>query len=205
VVSKLTSAGFVIDRKRLRRACVVLTVALGLASSVGATTYLPVTFQELVTEADVIFVGDVVDVRPYMLRTRNGTIVKTRVTFRIGDALYGTTSIVEVFDFLGGEVDGIGMAVEGMPKFGVGDRRVVFARRRPSLNPIVGFTQGLLRVQRDGTGVDRIVTLEGLSLVRPESIGSPASSLRLQPQASTMTLSDLRGRIVSALVEAHRR
>jgi hypothetical protein len=193
VVSKLTaSVGFVIDRKRLRRACVVLAVALGLTSSVGATTYLPVTFQELVTEADVIFVGDVVDLRPYVLRTRTGTIVKTRVTFRVADALYGTTSILEVFDFLGGEADGIGMAVEGMPKFAVGDRRVVFARRKASLNPIVGFTQGLLRVQRDGNGVDRIVT-------------APASSLRLQPQASTMTLSDLRGRIVSALVEAHRR
>jgi hypothetical protein len=193
VVSKLTtSVGFVIDRKRLRRASVVLAVALGLTSSVGATTYLPVTFQELVTEADVIFVGDVVDLRPYVLRTRTGTIVKTRVTFRVADALYGTTSILEVFDFLGGEADGIGMAVEGMPKFAVGDRRVVFARRKPSLNPIVGFTQGLLRVQRDGNGVDRIVT-------------APASSLRLQPQASTMTLSDLRGRIVSALVEAHRR
>lgn len=193
MVSKLTtSVCFVIDRKRLRRASVVLTVALGLTSSAGATTYLPVTFQELVTEADVIFVGDVVDLRPYVLRTRTGTIVKTRVTFRVADALYGTTSILEVFDFLGGEADGIGMAVEGMPKFAVGDRRVVFARRKPSLNPIVGFTQGLLRVQRDGNGVDRIVT-------------APASSLRLQPQASTMTLSDLRGRIVSALVEAHRR
>ena len=192
MVSKLTtSVCFVIDRKRLRRACVVFAVALGLTSSVGATTYLPVTFQELVTEADVIFVGDVVDLRPYVLRTRTGTIVKTRVTFRVADALYGTTSILEVFDFLGGEADGIGMAVEGMPKFAVGDRRVVFARRKPSLNPIVGFTQGLLRVQRDGNGVDRVVTL--------------ASSLRLQPQASTMTLSDLRSQIVSALVEAHRR
>jgi hypothetical protein len=193
VVSKLTTnVCFVIDRKRLRRACVVLAVALGLTSSVGATTYLPVTFQELVTEADVIFVGDVVDLRPYVLRTRTGTIVKTRVTFRVADALYGTTSILEVFDFLGGEADGIGMAVEGMPKFAVGDRRVVFARRKPSLNPIVGFTQGLLRVQRDANGVDRIVT-------------PPASNLRLQPQASTMTLSDLRSQIVSALVEAHRR
>jgi len=196
-----------VDRqnKCLRHACVLLTVALGLTSSVGATTYLPVTFQELVTEADVIFVGDVVDVRPYMLRTRAGTIVKTRVTLRVADPLYGTTSIVEVFDFFGGEADGIGMAVEGMPKFAVGDRRVVFARRKPSINPIVGFTQGLLRVRRDGNGVDRVVTLEGLPLVRPESIGSPASGLRLLPQASTMTLADLRGRIVSALEEVHRR
>ena len=153
----------------------------------------------------MIFVGDVVDVRPYTLRTRSGRIVKTRVTFQVADPLYGTTSIIEVFDFLGGEADRIGMAVEGMPTFAVGDHRVVFARRKAAINLIVGFTQGLLRIGRDGDAVDRVITLEGLSLVRPESIGSPASSLRLLPQRSTMTLSELRGRIVAALVEAHKR
>jgi len=190
--------------ERLRRACAFVVLTLGLTLPVGATTYLPVTFQQLVTEADVIFVGDVVDIRPFVLRSRSGAIVKTRVTFQVADPIYGTTSIVEVFDFLGGEAEGIGMAVEGMPRFAVGDRRLVFARRKPGINPIVGFTQGLLRIARDGNGVDRVLTLEGWTLVRPGSIGSPASSLRLLPQTSTMSLSDFRTRIVSALVEAHK-
>ena len=192
------------DRKRLWRACAFLTLALALASSVSATTYLPVTFGELVSQADLIFVGNVVDVRPYLLRTRTGTLVKTRVTFRVDDAVYGTSSLVEVFDFLGGEADGYGLAVEGMPKFAVGDREVVFARRKASINPIVGFTQGLLRVRRDAGGVDRIFTLEGRSLMRPETIGSPASGLRMAPESS-MTLSDFRSRIVMALTEARKR
>ena len=192
------------DRKRLWRACAFLTVALALASSVSATTYLPVTFGELVSQADLIFVGNVVDVRPYLLRTRTGTLVKTRVTFRVDDALFGTSSLVEVFDFLGGEADGYGLAVEGMPKFAIGDREVVFARRKASINPIVGFTQGLLRVRRDAGGVDRIFTLEGRSLMRPESIGSPVSGLRMAPESS-MALSDFRSRIVTALAEARKR
>jgi hypothetical protein len=190
---------------KMRLWCAFLTVALVFTSSAGATTYLPVTFQDLVSQADVIFVGDVVDVRPFTLRTRTGTLVKTRVTFRVDDAVYGTTSLVEVFDFLGGEADGYGLAVEGMPRFAVGDRQVVFAHRKASINPIVGFTQGLLRVRRDSGGVDRVLTFEGLSLIRPESIGSPASGVRMAPESSAMTLAEFRSRIVTALAEARKR
>jgi hypothetical protein len=180
------------DTTRLWCACAFLAVAFA-GTPVGATTYLPITFHELIAEADVIFIGDVVDVRPYTLRTQTGTLVKTRVTFRVNDALYGTNSIVEVLDFLGGEADGLGMAVEGMPKFAVGDRRVVFARRKGSINPIVGFTQGLLRIGRDNTGVDRVFTLDALSGRREAS------------QFPAMALTDFRTRVVTALAEAHKR
>lgn len=195
----------VTDCKRLWRACAFLTLALGLTASARATTYLSVTFQDLVSQADVIFVGHVADVRPYTLRTRTGTLVKTRVTFQVDDPLYGTTSVVEVFDFLGGRVDGYGLAVEGMPQFAVGDREVVFARRRASINPIVGFTQGLLRIRSDAGGVDRVFTLQGASLMRPESVGSPASGVLMAPESEAITLSDFRRRIVTALAEARRR
>ena len=176
----------------MRLGCVCVLVAVTLAATPArATTYVALTFQELIARADVIFIGNVVDVRPFTLRTRSGTLVKTRVTFRVDDALYGTNSIVEVFDFLGGEADGIGMAVEGMPKFAVGDRRVVFARRTASINPIVGFTQGLVRIQRDDNGVERVLTLDAMP------------GLRMVSESST--LSDLRSRIVTALAEAGKR
>src|SRR5438552_11419634 len=106
------------DRMRLWLPCLL---AVWLASvSVEATSYLPVTFDDLVKQADVIFVGDVVDARAFTLRTRRNTLVKTRVTFRVSDPLYGTTSIVEAFDFIVGEADGIGMVVAGMQAFHVG-------------------------------------------------------------------------------------
>lgn len=177
---------------RLWCAPALFAVAVAVAPA-GATTFVSLTFQELINRSDVIFIGDVVDVRPYVLRTQTGTLVKTRVTFRVDDALYGTNSLVEVFDFLGGEADGIGMAVEGMPKFVVGDRRVVFARRTPSVNPIVGFTQGLLRVQRDSTGVDRVFTLRAMT------------GLRVGADSSVSTLSDFRNRVAIALAEARKR
>ena len=164
----------------------VLVCALAAAApaAVRATSFEPLTFNDLVTQADVIFIGDVVDVRPYTVQTRERTIVKTRVTFSVSDPLYGTSSIVEVFDFLGGETAELGMRVAGMPTFAVGDRRVVFARRDRSINPIVGFTQGLMKVTRDAGGVDRVLTLEGASVAR---------------------LSDVRARVNQGLIEARRK
>jgi len=164
----------------------VLVCALAAAApaAVRATSFEPLTFNDLVTQADVIFVGNVVDVRPYTVQTRERTIVKTRVTFSVSDPLYGTSSIVEVFDFLGGETEELGMRVAGMPTFAVGDRRVVFARRDRSINPIVGFTQGLMKVTRDAGGVDRALTIEGASVAR---------------------LSDVRARVNQGLIEARRK
>lgn len=181
--------------------CVALAIAFG-AVSAGATSYPPVTFDDLVTQADVIFVGEVVDSRPFPLETRQGTVIKTRVVFRVSDPVLGTTGAVEVLDFLGGEWDGVGMVVADMPKFVIGDRRVVFARRDRSINPIVGFTQGLLQVTRDARGVDRVLTLEGLPLAGPENIGRPQATVQ---SAVPMPLSDFVGRVERAVAEAGRR
>ena len=190
-------------RKCSRLYAFALMVALLLPTIARATTYQTLSFDELVKEADVIFVGDVVDVHPYTMNVRGRTIIRTRVTFRVSDPIYGTKSLVEVFDFLGGEAGGIGMAVEGMPKFNTGDRRVVFAHRDPSINPIVGFTQGLLRVTRDGNGVERVLSSQGRPLAGVASLAAPTLGPRMAPDAS-MSLADIRGRIVTALSEARK-
>jgi len=190
---------------RLRGACVVLITLLLLPAIGRATTVEPISFDDMVKQAELIFVGDVVDVHPYTLQVRGRTIVKTRVTFRVDDPIYGTRSLVEVFDFLGGEAGGIGMAVEGMPKFSIGDRRVVFAHRNASINPIVGFTQGLLRVARDGTGVDRVLSPQGIALQRGNGATSMMLAPRIIPDTSTMSLADFRGRIVASLAAANKR
>ena len=166
------------------------------APTVHATTFLPVTFDDLIAQSDVIFVGEVADVHPFTLQTREGTIVKTRVTFRVTDPLSGDQSIVQVLDFLGGEADGIGLRISGMPTFTVGDRRIVFARHDQSINPIVGFTQGLMRVAPDTSGVDRVQTLEGTPILQPESIGSVLSIQRAP--MTPMRLADFRDRVKQA-------
>ena len=106
-------------------ACALLLCA---AVDTRATTYAPVTFDELITRADMIFVGEVTDVRPYPLNTAAGTIIKTRVIFRVMDSLFGSQGALEVLEFLGGEWNGGRMEVAEMPRFAVGDRYVVLYR-----------------------------------------------------------------------------
>ena len=188
----------------LRSFIVAFAAAVCLATSAGATTYESVTFNELVARADVIFIGEVIDVRPFALDTRDGRIIKTRVTFRVSDPVWGTTSSLELLEFLGGELDGIGLEVAEMPKFSVGDRRVVFARRERSVSPIVGFRQGLFQITRDRSGVDRVLTIDGLPLERPENLGTRSPALT--PVGGTpMRLADFRDRISRTLAAARRR
>ena len=187
----------------MRTALGVLGVILYCGIPAGATTYELVTFDDLVTRADVIFVGEVTDVRPYPIQTRDGTIIKTRVIFRVWDPIFGTTSALEAFDFFGGEWGDVGMAIAEMPTFAIGERRVVFARRERSINPIVGFRQGLFQVQRDGSGMDRVLTLDGVAVANTDSIGRPRT-ITVLPTVP-MRLADFRDRISRALVEARRR
>ncbi len=183
---------------------VVSIMAIGSVAPARATTYDSLTFAEIVARADVIFVGEVTDVRPFRLRTRDGSVIRTRVVFRVSEPLTRGAGVVEVLEFLGGEIDGVGMAVADMPRFAIGDRRVVFARRERSINPIVGFTQGLLRVAPDASGIDRVWTLDDRPVAEVASIGA----LQERPSAApaiAMPLSELKARVVRALPAARRR
>lgn len=188
----------------LRSVFVVLPLVLlcGPARVTEAASYDAVTFNDLVTRADVIFVGDVLDVRPFTVSSPGGTLIKTRVTFVVRDPLWGTSRSLEILEFLGGQVGNVGMRVSDMPTFNPGDRRVVFARRERSINPIVGFSQGLMRISRDGSGLDAVQTLDGQPLVRTADIGR-ARGTRVR-DARAMPLSALRAQIVDRLRERHR-
>lgn len=189
----------------LRRACLlfICLLALGAMARLSATSYLAVSFDDLLAKADMIFVGDVLDVRPFVIDVGKGPIAKTRVTFVVRDPLWGTTSTLEILEFTGGVVGNVSESIAGMPTFAPGDRRVVFARRNDrSINPIVGFTQGLMRVTTDETGLDVIRTSTGEPLARTEDIGrARGASVR---ESRPMTLSAFRARVVDQLRERRR-
>lgn len=182
---------------------VCLAWVSGLAvPAVQATSFAPVSFQDLVTRADVIFVGDVLNVQPFTVATPEGTAIKTRVTFMVRDAIWGTTQTLESFEFLGGVVGNRELRVAEMPTFKAGDRRMVFASRTRSINPIIGFTQGLMRVSADPSGVDVVQTSDGAPLASLQDIGRP-NTARLR-SGRAMPLSSLRAQVVTLLRERRR-
>ena len=95
----------------------------GVANS---TTVIAPTFTELVSKANLIFVGQVASVRAIWETTPQGRAIITIVTFRVEDVWKGSVGAMTQLEFLGGTLDGMTLDVVGMPNFTVGQRDVLF-------------------------------------------------------------------------------
>lgn len=151
---------------RALRVFAVMACAAGLA---WATTYVQLDVDAMLERADMAFLGDVVDVR---VVERDG-LPWTRVSFEVvrdlaaeaeaaddPEPLAEDVALRVELEFLGGALPGEpALAVALMPTFTVGERVLVLAHDEPHASPIVGFRQGLWRV--DG---DALADLEGRRL-----------------------------------------
>lgn len=133
------------------RAWMLLAAAALLAAPAEATVVVSKDFAALCREADMVFVGTVSDVRSRWVDQANSD-VETLVTFSDLDPLFGVEQATVTLRFAGGEVDGRREEIAGIPRFEVGERAILFARRGRWLNPIVGFQQGCFRVAEGGGG-----------------------------------------------------
>lgn len=182
--------------RRLLPLTVVCTLlAAGIAHS---TTVIPPSFDALVSDAGIIFVGEVMNTRSDWESTPNGRAIITVVTFRVEDVWKGRVGAVTQLEFLGGAIGEIGMKVEGMPTFRLGQRDVLFVSTDThAVSPLVGFMHGRLRVERDtASGVDRVRTYDGRALGGVAQLGpqrAPASLASVTP----MRLTDLEAAVRS--------
>ena len=175
--------------RRLRVLPLSLICTLLMAGVARSTTVIPPTFESLVSSANTIFVGEVMDVRADWVPTPQGRALKTYVTFRVEDVWKGRVGTVTQLEFLGGTVGGVTMEVVGMPTFSDGQRSVLFVHGDvQTASPLVGFWHGRLRIEKDPNGVDRVRTHDGRSLGSAAQIGAnrPDYMLSITP----MRLSD---------------
>lgn len=171
-----------------------------MTGTANSTTVIPPTFDSLVAAASTIFVGDVIDVRSQWIATRDGRAIITRVTFRVEDVWKGAAGAITQLEFMGGTVGDMTMDVVGMPQFAEGQRSVLFVSgAAKTVSPLIGFYHGRLRVERDGSGIDRVRTYDGRALINPGDVGS--SRPRALSAAEAMRLSELaaavRGRLLA--------
>lgn len=137
-----------------RRRWLPLALAAALAAPVaGASTYLDTAPAVMIEKADLIFVATVADVRVTLQQGQPWTTVR----FTVETALKGlagaggdSPGTVEL-DFLGGRPAGApALTVSGMPAFSQGERVLVMAYDQHYASPLVGFRQGLWRVDARG-------------------------------------------------------
>ena len=186
--------------RRLRVLPLSLICTLLMAGVARSTTVIPPTFESLVSNANTIFVGEVMDVRAEWMATPQGRAIKTYVTFRVDDVWKGAVGTVTQLEFLGGTIGETTMAVVGMPVFREGQRGVLFVTGAArSVSPLVGFYHGRMRVEKDPNGVDRVRTYDGRSLGQPSEVG--AQRPNYMSSVTPMRLSDLaaavRGRVLA--------
>ena len=157
---------------------VLVVVGILCASLVQGSAFAKKDFDQLIAEADQIFLGTVtaLDSR----KEPTGAIV-TEVTFSTARVLKGAETGTMILEVLGGTVGEETMEVGGVPKFEIGVTYLVFAKdNRTAVFPIVGGAQGLYQIRRDETtGKDMILNAYGMPLASDTitAVTQPASSI----------------------------
>jgi hypothetical protein len=156
--------------RRGRRALGPILAAAALVAapgSVAAHTFVYKGWEQLVVEAEQIFVGTVTATSAQKLGS--GAIV-TDVTFASPRVFKGgQTGVPIVLRLFGGSLGGETVMLPGIPRFRQGTTYLVFARGSGrDVFPVVGGNAGLFVVRRDAsTGEDVVFGSRGEPLLTP--------------------------------------
>lgn len=155
---------------RLLTAALCATAAF---TSARATTVIPPTFDELVTQAELIFEGTVTDVKSQWIGEGAQRHIVSFVTVQVQDPIKGTPGESYTLRMLGGTVGEDTMEVSDSPKFKVGDRDILFVEKNgKQFIPLVGIMHGRFHVERDNaTGADMVLTDNGSTLTDVQTLG----------------------------------
>lgn len=164
-----------------------LMLSIGLAAvSVRATTVIPPTFDQLVSDAELIFQGTVTDARSQWIGGGAEREIVTYVTFSIEDAIKGAPGRSYTIRMLGGTVDGETREVADAPKFKVGDRDILFVEHNGSqFVPLVGIMHGRFHVQTDAGGREIVAKDNGAPLANVARLGTDERAAVSGPALST--------------------
>lgn len=119
-----------------------------------ATTYTSLTIEEILEKTDIAFHGTVTEV-VVELRTDQEAIdeassIWTKVTFDVSTNLKGDLAESHSLYFYGGVLEEKSIQVEAMPEFRVDEEVIIFAYDAVYYSPLVGFSQGLFRLDEGG-------------------------------------------------------
>ena len=170
--------------KLLRSLPLLLCAGLALAS-VRATTVIAPSFDQLVSDAEFIFEGTVVDVRSQWAGVGAERHIMTHVTFKIEDAIKGAPGKNYTVQMLGGTVDGETMEVAEAPRFKVGDRDILFVEHNGTqFVPFVGIMHGRFHVQTTAEGRDVVAKDNGAFLADTAKLGQDEKAAITGPALS---------------------
>jgi hypothetical protein len=172
--------------KLLRSLLLMLCAGFALAS-VRATTVIPPSFDQLVSEAELIFEGTVTDARSEWTGQGTERHIVTYVTFNIEDAIKGAPGKSYTIRMLGGTVDGETIEVADTPKFKMGDRDILFVEHNGSqFVPLVGIMHGRFHVLTDENGRESVAKDTGAPVADLTKLGKDENAAASGTALSTV-------------------
>jgi hypothetical protein len=152
--------------------CLAFTIA-----TTPATTVIPPTFDQLVSDAEMIFEGTVSAMHSEWTGQGSERHIVTFITFKIEDPIKGAPGTETTLRMFGGTVDGQTIEVADAPRFKLGDRDVLFVEHNGTqFIPLVGIMHGRFHVQADATGLEIIAKDNGAPLAQVKKLGQDESA-----------------------------
>ena len=168
---------------RMRRSLATVLLIVLLAAGAGATTLVPLSFEQLVNASQSVVYGRVSDVRAQWTADRR--FIESVVTIEILRGIKGPSTSLRAgssgesieFTVPGGQVGRYLNVIPGGPSFVRGDTAVFFLTAQgPRLPVTTGFTQGIYRVRRDAASGEMLVeppVLEAGKVIRGDPRRKP--------------------------------
>jgi hypothetical protein len=145
--------------------CILLFAVTAPVQCVLATTVQPLSEEELVEQAETIFLGKCVSIKSEW--NEEGTRIYTYITVAPERPLKGGIVPQQVtIRQLGGEVGDIGMRVEGTSVFEEGEETLLFLERgHKGFHRVLGLNQGKFSIETDEASGRKILVRKRLEFV----------------------------------------
>lgn len=159
-----------------------LLLWLSLTASVGATTLVSMSIDQISNDAELIFEGEVL-VRETRRDTSNN-LIYTYVTFAVRDVIKGSYGGSELeLRFTGGSIDDEIVEISGLTLPGEGEQGIYFVESisRNLLNPLLGWSQGHYLIHEEN-GERHVSTLEEEHVTAVQPVTNVPAVVRRAPR-----------------------
>lgn len=160
---------------------------LASALALSATTIKQPSFAELARGADQVVHGKVISVRSFWADVQGRPVIRTAVAVEVIESIDGLAAGQTLnLRLLGGEIDGKGLRVDGMPQFGTNEEMVLFVRGNGrQVCPLLGWRHGQFMVERPAGGAaNRVMRVDGSPVTGAPSIERALAEARHADPAS---------------------
>jgi len=154
-----------------------------------ATTVTAPDFDSLVSQADYVVRTVVKSVNSeWQVEGANRSIV-TKIELTVSEVIKGDPPSPLVLEILGGTIGNTTMAVDGVPKFKVGDEDILFIHGNgQQFSPLVGLMYGRYPIVRDSvSGEEIVLRSNGIPLYDTNEVSQPMTPGAAQIAAHPLT------------------